>query len=316
MKKFLLLTLLPLAMNAAEFTEVSITSTKDGKPQKAFWWHPENAKKQPVPLLVILHTWSGNYQQKSWKEPGLKESEKRGWAVIHPDFRGRNNTPQACGSDYAVQDVLDAVAWAKKQIKVDTKRIYLTGTSGGGHMSLLMAGRAPKIWAGVSSWVPISDVAQWHRDTTAAGRTKYASDLVKCCGGKPGESEQVDAEYVNRSPLTWLSQAKGVAIDINAGVHDGHTGSVPCAHSLRAFNSLAVANGNPDVQVAKRTMDLIWKNREVPKSQLSKPITDEQRKRDVLLRRSAGPVRVTIFEGGHEGDMTAAIHWLAQQKKK
>jgi len=315
MKKLLLLALLPFAMNAAQFTEVSIPSTKDGKRQKAFWWHPESAKKKAVPLLVILHTWSGNYQQKSWKEAGLKESTQRGWAVIHPDFRGRNNHPEACGSEFAVQDVIDAVAWAKKQIKVDTKRIYLVGTSGGGHMSLVMAGRAPKIWAGVSSWVPISDVAQWHRDCTAAGRTKYARDMEKCCGGKPGDSEKVDAEYKNRSPLTWLHNAKGIHIDINAGVHDGHTGSVPCAHSLRAFNSLAVANREPDAQVAKRTMDLIWKNRAVPKSQLSKPIKDEHRKRDVLLRRSAGPARVTIFEGGHEGDMTAAIHWLAQQSK-
>lgn len=316
MKKLLILALFPFAMNAAEFTEASIPSTKDGKLQKAFWWHPKSAKTKAVPLLVMLHTWSGNYQQKRWKEIGLKECVERGWAMIHPDFRGPNRRPEACASEFAVQDVFDAVAWAKQQIKVDAKRIYLVGTSGGGHMSLVMAGRAPKLWAGVSSWVPISDVAQWHRDCTAAGRKNYARDMEKSCGGKPGDSEKVDAQYRNRSPLTWLPNAKGVAIDINAGVHDGHTGSVPCAHSLHAFNSLAVANGLSDRKVSFRTIESIRKNRAVPKAQRSKPIEDEKRQREVLFRRSAGPARVTLFEGGHEGDMPAAIHWLAQQKRK
>ena len=39
------------------------------------------------------------------------------------------------------QDILDAVDWVLKRYPVDEKRIYLTGTSGGGHMSMLMAGR-------------------------------------------------------------------------------------------------------------------------------------------------------------------------------
>ena len=36
----------------------------------------------------------------------------------------------------------------------------------------------------------------------------------------------------------------------------------------------------------------------------------EGRMRGVLLRREAGPVRVTVFGGGHEGGKAAALRWL------
>ena len=49
----------------------------------------------------------------------------------------------------------------------------------------------------------------------------------------------MDAEYRKRPPLTHLDKAASVSIDINAGITDGHKGSVPISHSLRAFNVLA-----------------------------------------------------------------------------
>ena len=36
----------------------------------------------------------------------------------------------------------------------------------------------------------------------------------------------------------------------------------------------------------------------------------------VLFRRTAGPSRVTIFAGGHEGIAQAAVNWLARQRKR
>ena len=309
-----LLAVLPLA--AAEFAEVDIKSTKDGAIQKAMWWQPKAAKNEEIPLLVMLHTWSGDYQQKKWKEIGLFESEKRDWAVIHPDFRGRNRTPKSCASEFAVQDILDAVAWARRQCKIDDRRIYLVGTSGGGHMSLVMAGRAPEIWAGVSAWVPISDLAQWHRDCSVSKNVRYAREMEMAFGGKPGDSKKVDAEYRQRSPLTHLPKAKGVALDINAGIHDGYTGSVPSIHSVYAFNVVASANGHSALRLTDAQIKHIREKRKVPVA-LSKERVDEVgRIREVLFRRSAGPARLTLFDGGHEGDMPTAIKWLAAQSKK
>lgn len=39
------------------------------------------------------------------------------------------------------QDILAAVAWAQDNDPVDPQRVYLTGASGGGHMTLLMVRR-------------------------------------------------------------------------------------------------------------------------------------------------------------------------------
>jgi len=316
--KIALLTLLlatAFTTRAAEFTEIEITSSKDGKAQKALWWHPAKAEKSPVPLLVMLHTWSGNYQQKKWKEIGLGECETRGWAMIHPDFRGPNRRPQACGSDLAVQDVLDAVAWVRDRIEIDPRRIYLVGTSGGGHMSLLMAGRAPDLWAGVSAWVPISDIADWHRQTTEAGRKNYAGNCEKACGGKPGDSPAVDAEYRKRSPLTYLHRVAGLPLDINAGIHDGYTGSVPVSQSLLAFNSAAIANGQHASALTTAQIQWFRTKQTVPEELATEREDESGRIRPVLFRRDAGPARVTIFDGGHEGDMPTAFRWLAKQRK-
>lgn len=296
-----------------QFTK-SVVSSRDGSAQKVLFYVPPpttpEGKSDPVPLLVALHTWSGGYEQ----GPGyLPSAKQRRWALMAPDFRGRNDRPEACASDLAVQDVLDAVAYATKHASVDPSRIYLVGSSGGGHMALMMAARAPQIWAGVSSWVPISDLAAWHGENVRSKRG-YAKMMEKVCGGPPGRPE-TDAQYRARSPLFILPAAKGVPLDINAGIHDGHTGSVPISHSLRAFNVLAEANGHSDKRVPEEEIAFMTVQEKIPPSLAGQCEKDPERKMAVLFRRVAGPVRVTIFEGGHDQEMGAALDWLARQRK-
>jgi dienelactone hydrolase len=293
---------------------VTVTSSKDGTPQKAVFYVPEGAAVsragEPVPLLVALHTWSGGYEQGMGYLPYAKQ---RKWVMVAPDFRGVNKRPEACASDLAVQDVLDAVQYAQQHARVDATRIYLTGNSGGGHMSLVMAARAPQLWAGVSAWVPISDLAAWHGECTAAKR-HYAQMLEQVCGGAPG-SPQTDAQYRSRSSLFVLAAAKGLPLDINAGIHDGHTGSVPISQSLRAFNVVAEANGFNDRQIAETDIAFMTQEQKVPATLAAGPEKDPERKMAVLLRRVAGPARITIFEGGHDAEISAALDWLARQRK-
>lgn len=305
---------LALAQGAAapQATEITIESTKDGKLQHALLWLPEKTDTK-VPLLVLLHTWSGNFRQRTWFDRALVECKKRGIALVHPDFRGRNNRPEACASELAVQDVLDAVAHVEKLRPIDERRIYLAGTSGGGHMALVMATRAPKLWAGVSAWVPITDLAAWHAATKAGKHKRYAKDLERVCGGPPGKSKQVDAQYRRRSSLFSLRKARGVHIDINTGIHDGHTGSVPISQSLLAFNALAKVNGCPSARLGSAAIAELTKHERVPEKlrfQAETPARDHP----VLLRKQAGPVRLTIFDGGHAGDVVTALRWLVRQR--
>ena len=290
----------------SELRTVAITSSLDGTEQKSLFYVPAEGapdkKGAPVPLLVALHTWSGDYTQCK----GCPKAQK--WAMIAPDFRGPNVRPEACASKLAIQDVLDALEYAKKNARIDESRIYLCGSSGGGHMALMMAAKAPEIWAGVSAWVPISDLAAWH----ASGN--YRKSMEGSCGGAPG-IPATDAEYKARSPIHFLPAAKGVPLDINAGIHDGHKGSVPISQSLNAFNVLAEANGLKDKQIPVADIDFMTREQKVPDSLVTETENDSDRNRAVLFRRVAGPVRVSIFEGGHEAEIAAAWKWLARQKK-
>lgn len=298
---------------AAELMTTTVTSSRDATSQRVKFFVPAHVTTA-VPLLVVLHTWSGDVTQTGFIEPCLAECEQRGWAMIHPDFRGANVRPEACASELAVQDVVDAVTWIESKTKIDTRRRYLVGTSGGGHMTLIMAGRHPELWAGASAWVPISDLAAWHGESVAR-KQKYFQNLEAVCGGKPGDLATVDEQYRLRSPLTYLAKANGLPIDINTGINDGHTGSVPVSQSLRAFNVLAEANGEPVVMFSENEIARLNDRRDIDTIGARKISAEPGRMHRPLIRRSAGPARVTIFDGGHEGDMPTAIRWLAEQRR-
>ncbi|MHC4501696.1 MAG: alpha/beta hydrolase family protein [Planctomycetota bacterium] len=288
--------------------EISYPSAADRTRQPAMFYSPGG--KEPVPLLVALHTWSGGYKQKLHAQCA-EWCVRNGWAYIHPHFRGPNRRPQATGSDLVVKDILSAVEFARKATSVDGSRVYLVGTSGGGYTALLVAGRAPDVWAGVSAWVPISDLAAWYRQCKAAGR-RYYRDIAKSCGGAPGDGADVDREYRKRSPLTHLGAAAGLALDINAGIDDGHKGSVPVSHSLRAFNRVAAEKD----RIPEKDIRYLVAKAEVP-PHLKEPLEDPTYGRNSpLFRRTSGRARVTIFRGGHELVPLAAMKWLARQRKR
>lgn len=294
-------------------TEVRIRSSLDGSLQPALLHAPEKAKSETTPLFVFLHSWSGDYTQKrvDWR----LEAAERGWIYIQPNFRGRNDHPEACGSELARRDVLDAVDYVKANYRVDGKRIYLAGVSGGGHMAMLMAGRHADRFSAVSAWVGISDLADWHRFHTKGGKKgRYAEMIEASCGGPPGASKTVDAEYRARSPIHFLHRAVELPLDLNAGVRDGKDGSVPIHHTLRAFNTVAKA-GRHGV-VAESEMNHLWTHGSLARPRPSDEVVDETYDRKILLRRRAGPCRVTIFDGGHEARTKAAVAWLEKQSRE
>jgi len=286
--------------------KIKYLSGADNTEQPALFYKPE--KKGPLPLLVALHTWSAGYLQ---PETGYaKWCVDKGWVFIHPDFRGSNKKPSATGSELVVKDIISAVEYAKKNADIDTDRIYLIGGSGGGYASLLMAGRAPEIWAGVSAWVPIFDLKAWHEETKKAKRG-YFKNIEDSCGGAPGASPAVDEQYKLRSACTYIQNAKNVHLDINTGIHDGHTGSVPVSHSLNAFNALAKEQD----KIQDSDIKFMTDNQGVPET-LNQKISDPlYGKNTPLFRKISGNARVTVFEGGHNTLTEAGLTWLEHQKK-
>jgi poly(3-hydroxybutyrate) depolymerase len=291
-----------------EIREIKYLSKADNTKQPALFFAP-TVRGEPRPLLVGLHTWSSDYRQNN--SPYGKWCIEHKWNFIHPNFRGPNRRPQATGSELVVADILSAVEFAKKNGAVDETRIYLVGASGGGYAALLMAGRAPEVWAGVSAWVPILDLAQWHAHTSKR-KMKYAREIELSIGGKPMAGSEAAAEAMKRSPVTYLAHAKGVALDINAGINDGHSGSVPISHSLDAFNLLAAAKDRLGADLISEFV----KTAKVPAALKGQaPVDAAYGKKAVLFRRQSGAARVAIFQGGYEIIPVAALQWLAKQQR-
>lgn len=293
-------------------TLATTVSPLDGESQSLLYWAPEEAAKSPVPLFVFVHSWSSDYRQDNSK--WLNECVRRKWIWLHPDFRGINQTPKACGSKFARQDILDAVQFARKKWKVDPERIYLAGVSGGGHISLLMAGHHPDQFSAISSWVGPTDLAEWHRFHTKDGKPqKYAKMVELSLGGPPGTSDAVDNDYRDRSPVFHLHQSGELPVSIWAGVEDGHSGSVPVSHSLRAFN--AISRGHGDVQISDSEIEQLTTQKYLTSPLESDRVEDPILGRNILLQRTSGNSVMTIFEGGHESIPEAAFAWLEQQRR-
>ena len=298
------------AQNSSPLQEQKIISSIDRTEQLSRIYLPDTPA--PKPLLVFLHSWSNGVTQDNSRWFDL--AKQRGWAFLQPDFRGKNNRPEACGSELARQDILDAISHVLSKSNIDRSRIYLAGTSGGGHMSMLMASYYPTKFSAVSSWVGISDLEKWHATTQSKAATAhYAKELEKCVGGAPGTSEAVANELKKRSPIYHLAKAVDVPLDINTGVRDGHTGSVPVSQSIEAFNVILRAKSKVEISLDEIKK---WTDAGADERVYSAAIEDSSYSRKVLFRSQADSSRLTIFEGGHEDLPAAGFSFLESIRRE
>jgi len=288
---------------AAGRQHVMIRSTRDNSLQPSYIIVPPayNANSAPAPLIVALHTWNFDIERQRFQEFEAGAA-RHNWIYLFPNFRGVNDHPEACGSEVAQQDILDAVAWTQVHLKVDDKRIYLWGWSGGGHMALLLAARSPDIWAAVSAWAGITDMAAYYREQD---RTTQ-SQLRACMGGAPGASPAVDSQYRERSSLTSLATAANLPIDIWNGRDDD---DVSPRHAMLAFNKLAEAKNSPQIS-SEEIAQLTRLGGTLDRPQPGDQVSDAALGRTIFLRRAAGPSRVTVYEGGHMTMAAPTFDWF------
>lgn len=283
--------------------KITFKSTIDGSIQEAFTIIPPGIVPDETHLVVSLHSWSSDLNQRSDLESLVF---RRGWCYLFPNFRGPNQHPDACGSKLAQQDILDALEQTLNQNGLSPSRVFLTGTSGGGHMTMLMAGLYPERWRAACAWVGISDLVAWHH--THRGK-RYGNMIEKSCGGAPDQSPATECEYHDRSPVNFISGASALPIALFAGIHDGHRGSVPIRQSIDAFNVICNHNGDPVVS------ELEIQQLSVQNGRLNQPHEGDEGYSDSLrrkyyLKRSSKDAQLLIFEGGHEGISTGTVDWF------
>ena len=218
----------------SDVKDISFTSSSDGSRQQALLFLPEGV--QYAPLVVGLHTWS--YDRFNQLEMMLPHCRERRWRLLLPEFRGPNlmtnpHVPEAGGSAFAIQDVLDAVALVNQRYELSTAPRLMLGGSGGGHMALLVAAKSPTFWTGVSSWVPITDLVAWYQENP-----DYAPHIAAFCGGVQGAAVDVDRQYRQRSPLNFVQELVGVPLSVHHGRFDP---VVPYRHSWRLAQALEEA---------------------------------------------------------------------------
>jgi predicted esterase len=285
-----------------------LRSSVDGKKQRAMWY--DSGAREGRPLLVVLHSWSADYEQ-NLDIPFAEFAIKNDWVFIHPDFRGPNWRPEATASDLAVQDVVDAVAYAREHAVVDADRIYLVGYSGGAMKALVLAGRHPELWAGVAAWGGIYDIPDWYHFNRGRN-AKYRKFIASSCGGAPRPGSAAEQECRERSPVSVLDRATGrVPILIAHGLHDD---TVPPRHALHAYDALAA----PDDRFSDAERAQI--DSHVIPAHLRSDAAAAQQLFDhtgvsVQFARRSRDVTLVLYSGGHDMVYNAAVRWLSQQRR-
>jgi dipeptidyl aminopeptidase/acylaminoacyl peptidase len=287
---------------------VRIPSSIDGTRQRAIFY--DSGSSRPRPLLVVLHSWSADYRQ-NLDIPFAELAIANDWVFLHPNFRGPNARPQATASDLAVQDVVDAVAFARERAAVDPARVYLAGYSGGAMKALVLAGRRPELWAGVAAWGAIYDIPDWFRHNRHKN-PRYQKEIAASCGGVPRPGSPAEAECRERSPVTQLGPAVGrVPVLIAHGLKDD---TVPVHNALRAYDNLAA----PADRFTDDERSFIETRGKVP-SHLAKVGPMSARfdgvGTPVRLERRSRTVTLILFEGGHDMFYNATVRWLSQQRR-
>lgn len=274
-----------------DFKVVEIKSHPDGYIHKAYFYPAKS--KEPRPLIVSLHTWSGDFtQQDSIANLCLLNDIN----YIHPDFRGANHTKDACCSCLALEDIDDAITYAIEKGNVDPEQVYVLGVSGGGYATLSCFMKSKHKIRKFSSWVPISDLIAWYHESRIR-ENKYADDILGCTHSENGVlNEQVATE---KSPIYWetpVEKLSGSELSIYAGVYDGIQGSVPITHSINFYNKVLADLSVPDSSkyVSDKEKLLLLEHRK-SLGEFGK-IGD----RDIFLKKEYKNVKLVIFKGRHE----------------
>lgn len=160
----------------------------------AFTYVPPDTSPSPRPLVVALHGCTQTASDYNDETGWVQLADKLYFAMLFPQQKKANN-PNKCfnwfepldnqrgrGEALSIKQMIDTML-ADTSLNVDKQRVYITGLSGGGAMTAVMAATYPEMFAGAAPIAGIpygcaNDVSSAFRCmSTGKGRNKNGQEI-------------------------------------------------------------------------------------------------------------------------------------------
>lgn len=113
------------------------------------------------PLIYLLHGWSGSYHQWNDIMDCQNYADRYGFIIVCPDGLYDSwyiNSPAIKESQFADFFFLDLFPFVAKNYRVDTKNVFITGLSMGGHGALYLFEQKPDLFRSAGSISGVLDL--------------------------------------------------------------------------------------------------------------------------------------------------------------
>jgi dipeptidyl aminopeptidase/acylaminoacyl peptidase len=175
------------------------------------------------PFPTILHTHGGpEAVMTEMFGPASQAWLDHGFAFLSINYRGSTTFGRAFLEQiwnnlghWEVEDMVAAREWLLKEGIAHPSRVFVTGWSYGGYLTLQALGTRPGLWAGGMAGIAIGDWAIAHEDTTDTLRSLRAARF----GGTPQEQPE---RYAAASPITYAKDVRAPVLIIQ-GRNDTRT---------------------------------------------------------------------------------------------
>jgi len=172
MKKILfsLVIVVALISGLSAQTQYVLTSTHISKADTVWVFTPSNYDANPAktyPLIYLLHGWSGNYHQWNDIMDCQKYADKYDFIIVCPDGLYDSwyiNSPAIKGSQYSDFFFMDLFPFIKKSYRIDSKNVFITGLSMGGHGALYLFEQHPELFRSAGSISGVLDLTNNRND--------------------------------------------------------------------------------------------------------------------------------------------------------
>jgi dipeptidyl aminopeptidase/acylaminoacyl peptidase len=193
----------------------------------------------PFPTILYTHGGPESVQTEEFS-PEAQAWLDHGFAWLSINYRGSTTFGRAFQQQiwgnlghWELEDMVAARDWLVREGIAHPDKIFLSGWSYGGYLTLLALGRRPELWAGGMAGVAIADWAMLYEDSSETLKG-YCSVMF---GGTPAEKPE---QYAASSPIADVERVRAPLLIIQ-GRNDTRTPARPVEVYAERLRSLGKA---------------------------------------------------------------------------